>query len=97
MWYFKVSTRDARGGYRDAAAGREIENVTDGAEKETRTRGRTRREPATRLTATLSVLLTEQQRDALYEEARAFGYASASEYVRKCKLRLDDAGGTGVR
>lgn len=64
-----------------------------GTEKETRTRGRTRRAQVERLTAPLSVLLTEEQRDAIYAEAREAGFLSVSEYIRKHKLGLDDAGG----
>lgn len=65
--------------------------------KATGTRGRTRRAQAERLTAPLSVLLTEAQRDAIYAEAHAAGYLSVSEYIRRCKLGLDDVGETGAR
>lgn len=56
-----------------------------------RPRGRARRAHAESLTASLSVLLTEAQRDALYEEAYAAGFLSVSEYVRQRKLGLSDA------
>ncbi len=54
-------------------------------------RGRTKRAPADKLRAPLSVLLTEAQRDALYREAKEAGYSSVSEYIRRRKLGLDDA------
>jgi len=63
--------------------------VGDTTEEERHTRGRTKRAPADKLRAPLSVLLTETQRDALYKEAREAGYLSVSEYIRRRKLGLD--------
>jgi len=42
------------------------------------------------------VLLTEAQRAALYVEAKEAGFDSVSEYIRRRKLGLDDAGTAGV-
>jgi len=61
-----------------------------------RARGRTRRASEDRLRAPLSVLLTEAQRAALYVEAKEAGFDSVSEYIRRRKLGLDDAGTAGV-